>query len=281
MLGAAIIHPDVRAVSPLRPEPMVQHDGTEKNAGERQAAKRFLTTLRQAPPHLQCSVTDDSVRAKAPHIETLHDYGCHDILGVKEGEPASRFTQGQAAAAAGRSTSSERHDRAAGLVQRCRFVNDMPLQGSRTDVRVHVIASWEMSQDQGQPCSWVTDLRVRTRNVDKLMRGGRARWQIEHETCHTLKNQGDNFEHNDGHGEQNLSVGCAMLMRLALVVDQTQQRCCAVLRAVWAKVGRKRRLWERMSALCYDSRLDAMRELLEALSVGFAKSHPMIRPESS
>jgi hypothetical protein len=42
MLGAAIIHPDCRAVMPLRPEPIVKHDGTRKNAGERHAAKRCI-----------------------------------------------------------------------------------------------------------------------------------------------------------------------------------------------------------------------------------------------
>ena len=157
----------------------------------------------------------------------------------------------------------------------------MPLNGSRTDVRVNVIEYWEMSQDQVQHFSWVTDLRVSKRNVYTLMRGGRARWKIEHETCNTLKNQGDNFEHNDGHGEKHLSVVFAMLMMLAFLVDQTQQLCCALFRAVWTKLGSKRLLWERMRALFDDYRLDAMRELLEALYVGFEKSHPMILTDSS
>jgi hypothetical protein len=86
----------------------------------------------------------------------------------------------------------------------------------------------------------VTDLRVSTRNVYTLMRGGRARWKIENETFNTLKNQGYHFEHNYGHGEQNLSVVFAMLMMLAFLVDQTQQLCCALFRAVWAKFGSKR-----------------------------------------
>jgi hypothetical protein len=110
--------------------------------------------------------------------------------------------------------------------------------------------------------------------------GGRARWKIENETFNTLKNQGDNFEHNYGHGKKNLSVVFALLL-LAFVVDQTQQLCCALFRAVWAKLGSKRRLWERMRALFYDDRLDAMRELLAALYVGFDKSHPMILTDSS
>jgi hypothetical protein len=41
MLGAALIHPDKREVIPLMPEPIVKQDGTEKNDGERNAAKRF------------------------------------------------------------------------------------------------------------------------------------------------------------------------------------------------------------------------------------------------
>ena len=113
------------------------------------------------------------------------------------------------------------------------------------------------------------------------MRGGRARWKIAHETCNTLKNQGDNFEHNDGHGEQNLSVVFATLMMLAFLVDQTQQLCCALFRAVWAKLGSKRLVWERMRALFYGYRLTSMRELLEALLYGYERHRPLVIMETS
>jgi len=281
MLGAAIIHPDFREVIPLMPEPIVKQDGTQKNDCERNAAKRFISKLRQDHPHLPFIITEDALSSNAPHIETLHDYGCHYILGVKEGDHTYLFTQVQAAEEAGHVTYYERHDRAAEVVHEFRFVNDMPLNGSRGDVRVNFIEYWERGPEQVQHFSWVTDLRVSKRNVYKLMRGGRARWKIENETFNTLKNQGYHFEHNYGHGEQNLSVVFAMLMMLAFLVDQTQQLCCALFRAVWAKFGSKRLLWERMRALFYDYCLHSMRELLEALYVGFAKSHPMILTDSS
>jgi hypothetical protein len=73
LLGAAIIHPDVRAVMPLRPEPIGKQDGTDQNDSERHAAKRFIVKLRQDPPHLKCLVTADSLRANAPHIATLQN----------------------------------------------------------------------------------------------------------------------------------------------------------------------------------------------------------------
>jgi len=68
MLGAAIIHPDRREVIPFMPEPIVKQDGTTKNDCERNAAKRFLVTLRQDHPHLNFIVTEDSLSANAPHI---------------------------------------------------------------------------------------------------------------------------------------------------------------------------------------------------------------------
>src|SRR5436305_8199215 len=252
MLGAAIIHPDQRAVIPLMPEPIVNRDGTSKNDCERNAAKRFVAKLRQDHPHLKFIVTEDSLSSNAPHIATLQDYDLHYILGVKEGDHASLFQQVQAAEHAGRVTWYERHDRAAGLVHRFRFVNDMPLNAARTDVRVHCIEYWEVGDDKVQHFSWVTDLRVSKRNVYHLMRGGRARWKIENETFNTLKNQDYHFEHNDGHGLKNLSVVFAMVMMLAFLVDQTQQLCCALFQAVWTKLGSKRLLWERMRALFYD-----------------------------
>src|SRR5712691_12021548 len=83
MLGAAIIHPDVRAVIPLMPEPIGKYDGTDKNDCERNAAKRFIIKLRQDHPHLKFIVTEDSLSANAPHIETLHNHALHSLLGVK------------------------------------------------------------------------------------------------------------------------------------------------------------------------------------------------------
>src|SRR2546422_2203203 len=268
MLGAAIIHPDMREVIPLMPEPIVQQDGTDKNDCERNAAKRFVAKLRQDHPHLKFIVTEDGLSSNAPHIETLHDHDLHYILGVKEGDHPYLFQQVQVAEHAGHVTYYERHDRATGVVHRFRFVNDLPLNASHPDVEINFIEYWEIGAAKVQHFSWVTDLRVRKRNVYHLMRGGRARWKIENETFNTLKNQGYHFEHNYGHGEQHLSVVFAMLMMLAFLVDQTQQLCCALFQAVWAKLGSQRLLWERMRALFYTYALASMRPLFEALLYG-------------
>ena len=209
-----------------------------------------MAKRRQDHPHLQCIVTADRLSSTAPPIETLHADGLPSLLGVKEGEQASLCEQGQAAEHTGRVSHYERHDRAVGLVHRFRFVNALPLNASPPDLRINCIEYWERGATKVQHWSWVTDLRVRKRNVYPLMRGGRARWKIANETCKTLKKQGYNLEHHYGHGEQHLSVVLARLMMLAFLVDQAQQLCCALFQAVWAKLGSTRLLWERMRAVC-------------------------------
>jgi len=226
-------------------------------------------------------VTEDSLSSNAPHIQVLQDHNLHYILGVKEGDHASLFEHVAAAEQAGRVTYYDRDDSETGLRQRFRFVSDMPLNEAHVDLRVNFLECWEWDGDQGQHFSWVTDLRVNKGTVYQIMRGGRARWRIENETFNTLKNQGYHFEHNYGHGYQHLSVVFAVLMMLAFCVDQVQQLCCPLFQAVWAKLGSKRRLWERMRALFYDYALDSMWHLFEALLYGWKKTAPIFAVDSS
>jgi hypothetical protein len=281
MLGAALIHPDQRAVTPLMPEPILKHDGTDKNDCERNAAQRLIIKLRQDHPHLPLIVTEDSLSSNAPHIQLLHDHHLHYILGVKEGDHAYLSEHVAAAERAGRVTCYDRDDPATGLRHRFRFVSDVPLNASHADLRVTFLECWEWDKDTVQHLSWVTDLRVNKGTVYQLMRGGRARWRIENETCNTLKNQGYHFEHNVGHGYQHLSVVFAILMMLAFVVNQVQQLCCPLFQAVWAKLGTKSRLWEKRRALFYDYALESMRQLFEALLYGWQKAAPILVLDSS
>jgi Transposase DDE domain len=281
MLGAALIHPDRREVIPLMPEPIVKHDGTEKNDCERNAAKRLIVKLRQDHPHLKLIVTEDSLSSNAPHIQELQEHHVHYILGVKQGDHAALFEQVAAAEQAGRVTYYDRDAPETGRRHRFRFVSDVPLNASHADLQVNFLECWEWDGDQVQHFSWVTDLRVNKGTVYQIMRGGRARWRIENETFNTLKNQGYYFEHNYGHGYQHLSVVFAVLMMLAFCVDQVQQLCCPLFQAVWAKLGSKRRLWERMRALFYDYALDSMRHLFEALLYGWKKTAPIFAVDSS
>ena len=272
MLGAAIVHPDIREVIPLMPEPIIKQDGQQKNDCERNAAKRFLEKLRIDHPHLKLIVIEDGLSSNAPHIRDILRHNMHFISGAKEGDHAFLFERVLQAEKDGRVTIWEHMDKV-GVRHRFRFVNEVPLNESNQDLLVNFLEYWEIHPDgRQQHFSWVTDFRLREGNVRVIMRGGRARWKIENETFNTLKNQGYQFEHNFGHGKQNLSVVLAMLMMLAFLIDQTQQLCCPVFRAAWGKMTSKRMLWERIRSFIFEHIVSSMSEVLAALAYGYTRS---------
>jgi hypothetical protein len=72
-----------------------------------------------------------------------------------------------------------------------------------------------------------------------------------------------------------------MRMRLAFFVEQVQQLCCPLFHAVWAKLGSKRRRWEKRRALFYDDALESMRQRFEARLYGVKKSAPIVASDTS
>lgn len=267
MLGAAIVHPDHSEVIPLAPEPIIKQDGEKKNDCERNAAKRFLAKLREDHPHLPFIITEDALSSNAPHIRELKKHNMHFILGVKEGDHAFLFDSVRLAAQEGRVSTVEITE--GGIVHCFRFLNQVPLNASNSDLLVNFVEYWEISDKKTQHFSWVTDFTVNEWNVYHIMRGGRARWKIENETFNTLKNQGYQFEHNFGHGKHHLSVVFAMLMMLAFLVDQAQQLACQLFQAVLQKEGSRKRLWEHMRALFYTLEFDCMEDIWRALLYGY------------
>jgi len=267
MLAGAIVHPDMATVIPLVPEPIIKQDGETKNDCERNAAKRFMAQLRADHPDEPFIITEDALSANAPHIRGLKKYNLHFILGMKPGDHIFLFEQVEQAHQAGQTTEYEvtRQD----VIHRFRFINQVPLNASNQDVLVNFIEYWEIKGDKVQHFCWITDLTVTKINVFDLMRGGRARWKIENETFNTLKNQGYNFEHNYGHGQQNLSVNFALLMMLAFLVDQVQQLAFPLFQAVLKKERSRKRLWQHMRALFYTLEFASLEDIFRALLYGY------------
>jgi len=158
-----------------------------------------------------------------------------------------------------------------------RFAHDLPLNKSNADLLVNFLQYTEYASDGSirKRFSWVTDLTITRDNARHLVRGGRARWKIENETFNTLKNQNYHFEHNFGHGEQNLSVIFAMLMMLAFLVDQTQELCCPVFQAVHKKLVSRRSLWDHLRSHFRHCRCESMQQLHEAILYDLAKEMPI------
>jgi Transposase DDE domain len=243
-LAAVIVHPDQEEVFTLDFEPILNADGAKKNDCERNAAKRLCQDLRERYPDLKPILVEDALYANAPHIRQITGYGWLFVLNVKPDSHESLEKQ-----FAGRRASEQvkelRITDPQGIKHYFAWTNDLCLCESATDVKVNYLL-YEQTDKRGKVTrwTWITNIPLNAQSVKAVMRAGRARWKIENETFNTLKNQGYNFEHNYGHGKQNLATILALVMFLAFTVDQMIQRCWRLFRQVRGGLRTKAKLWE-------------------------------------
>jgi hypothetical protein len=277
LLAAVLVHPDFPEVIPLAPEPIQRLDGRDKNDCERNAARRWLRQFRKDHPHLPIIVTEDALSSNAPHIRDLLDHHIHFILGVKEADHQHLFEQYRRRLETGQVEAVHEDDASSGANRSWTFVNGVSLNESNREVIVNLLVSVEVDAGgEVHSWAWVTDLTLAADNVRQVARGGRTRWRIENETFNTLKNQGYHFEHNYGHGAKHLAMVFALLMMLAFLIDQVQQRCNPLFQKAWQKEGAKCALWEAVRHLFASFEVASMAEIYRGIAFGYQR--PTLRP---
>jgi hypothetical protein len=242
-LAAVIVHPDEKEVFPIEIEPIIKQDGEQKNDCERNAAKRLCKKLKTSYPKLPILLIEDALYSNAPHLTEILENGWKYILNVKPDSHKSLFKQFEERRQAGEIKELRKTDEN-GNEQYFGWAKELFLNESAKEIKVNYLW-YEETNSKGEVTrwTWITNLELNEMTVEKVMKGGRARWKIENETFNTLKNQGYNFGHNYGHGENNLSTVLAMLMFMAFLIDQTQQRYCEVFKQVWHGLKSKAKLW--------------------------------------
>ncbi len=221
ILQSVIVHPDMRPVLPLAPEPINNRDGTKKQDCERNAAKRLIPKIRATYPKLNIIVTADGLYSNQPFIDELKTADMSFILVAKPADHKLLFEWVTELIQLADGGSLELADEK-GRRHRYQWVNQVPLNGTK-DADLVNFFQYQLVAKSGKVTyknSWVTDIEIDENNVLTLVRGGRARWKIENETFNTLKNQGYHIEHNFGHGQQNLSMIFFVLNLLAFYVHQ-------------------------------------------------------------
>ena len=135
-LGAAIVHPDMKEVFPLAPEPIRNADGTTKNDCERNAAKRLLDDLRREHPHMKAVIVEDGLASNGPHINLLEEKDFRFILGAKPGDHDLLFSWFEASET---KETWERRDRKTGTVHRFEWDHGLPLNDANFDLKVNML----------------------------------------------------------------------------------------------------------------------------------------------
>ena len=277
MLGAVIVHPDFPEVIPLAPEPIQRCDGQKKNDCERNAGERWLGHFREDHTRLSIIVLEDGLGSNAPHIQDLIAANCHFILVAKPGDHGHLLEQLVARCEAGEVETCDRLDAQTQSQHHYTFTNGLGLNKANPKVLVNVLQYVQTDADgTSHEWTWVTDLKLTAKNVAEVARGARARWRIENETFNTLKNHNYHFEHNYGHGKKNLSTVFALLMMMAFLIDQVQQKSNSLFRMAWEKKGPKCALWESVRNLFAEFEVGSMREIYEAIAFGHER--PPLKP---
>ena len=282
MLGGCIVHPSMKTVIPLCPEPIRRQDGHDKNDSERGALKRFLVQLRSDHPKLPLILTADALHTNGPTIRELLAADIDYILAVKPGSHEKLFQAvkqwDDSQSMSYFTANEEMGDKIKkSRLHQFRFMNRVLLNHADVNLSTNFFEYWETTQwvnpkgeltETKRHFSWVTNFEITNDNIMTLMQGGRARWKIENETFNTLKNQGYELEHNFGHGNNHLSTNFAYLMFLAFLYDQIQQIGCKKFQTVLRVCkGRITYVWNRIreifkSSYFYDRIFDSWDELL-------------------
>ena len=112
-----------------------------------------------------------------------------------------------------------------------RYMNEIPMKDGPEASRVNW-AELTITDEAGKiifHIAFITDHRINEETVADLIEAGRCRWKIENEDFNTLKTKGYHFEHNFGHGKQNLSQTLLSLNVIAFlfhtVLELLDERC--------------------------------------------------------
>jgi len=286
MMGAAIAHPDHKEVIPICPEPIMNEDGSTKNDCERNASERLLRDFRREHPHLPIIVAEDGLASNGPHLKLLVELQMSFITVVKPNGNKSLFDWVNTYDWDFKNRDNWDQNQGvhvfedeSGSTHKFRFVNGAPLNDSHPDFKVNFL-EYSVFDSEGKQLyynTWITDFQITTMNCYQIARGGRARWKIENETFNTLKNQGYHFEHNYGHGYNNLSTVFAMLMMLVFLIDQAEQICCGLFQGALKRLdSMKSRLWRHIKQLFETHIIPSWETLYRALIDKSSRNIPIL-----
>lgn len=255
VLLAVVGAPEQAAVICLEPEFITPQDGQAKQDCEQQAIKRWITrnATRFAPGSV--TILTDDLHCHYPLCTLLVQQHMHFILTCKEASHPALYEEVQLLGqVAGAITTREVEKRRGGRRERWvyRWVEQVPLRGDLDTLMVNwceLTIRDGASDAQLYHGAWATDHPLTAETVPEIVAAGRSRWKVENEGLNVLKNQGYHFEHNYGHGQQQLSSVLLTLLLLAFLCHTVQDLACPTYQAVRRELGTRRTFFDDLRAL--------------------------------
>ena len=252
---AVLSAPGQSQVLSLDPEFITPQDGYEKQDCEQQAIKRWAK--RNAPRFAPWRVTilADDLHCHQPLCEQLLEQQMHFILTCKPESHPTLYEElalleqvaGAISTRIVRRWNGRYHERWV-----YRWAEQLPLRGDAKTLLVSWCELTLYNETRGQPlyhCAWATDHALDAERVVEVVANGRSRWKVENEGFNVLKNHGYSFEHNYGHGQQQLSMVLLSFLLLAFLFHSVLDLTCPMYQAVRRELGARRTFFNDLRAL--------------------------------
>jgi hypothetical protein len=255
VLAAALVSPGNKHVIALEPEFITPQDGHKKQDCEQQAIKRWVKrNARRFVPGQMTILTDD-LRSHQPLCELLVEHKLHFIMTCR---PESHQVLYQEVELLGRVEDAiqtmtirrgngryhERWD--------YRWVEQVPVRAGAKALRVNWCEITIVREDTGKQTyhnAWITSHKLTQETAPEVVAAGSAHWKVENENFNVLKNQGYNFEHNYGHGEEHLSSVLLTLLLLACLFHTVLHLSCQQYQAIRQALSVRRTFFNDLRAL--------------------------------
>jgi hypothetical protein len=249
------VKPGQAQVLPLPPEFIVPQDGHEKQDCERNAAKRWLEQYHGRFGAHSVTYLGDDLYANQPLCQLLAETYQQFFIFVCKPESHEGLYQWLdfLEKTTSLETVTQRHwNGKRGELWRYRFAAQVPLRNGDDALLVswfELVITDEKTGATLYQNSFVTNHPVTTANVPDLTQVGRARWKIENENNNTLKTKGYHFEHNFGHGSQDLANVLATLNLLAFLMHTVQELLTPAYQRLRQALGARKTFFNDLRAL--------------------------------
>lgn len=272
-----LVKPEQAQVLSLPPEFIVPQDGHEKQDCERNAAKRWLE---QHHGHFSAhSVTylGDDLYANQPLCRQIAETYRQFFIFVCKPESHEGLYQWLdflEKTATLETLRQRQWNGKRGELWQYRFAPQVPLRNGRDALLVNWFELMITDEKTGEILyqnSFVTNHPVTVTNLAELAQVGRARWKIENENNNTLKTKGYHFEHNFGHGSQDLANVLATLNLLAFLLHTVQELLTPAYQRLRQALGTRKTFFNDLRALTrymiFDSWDDLFRFMEDGLEI--------------
>jgi len=270
-----LIKPGESRIIPLMPEFVTPQDGHEKQDCELNASKRWLARWGNEFAPLSVTALGDDLYCHEPFCRDVLKSGFNFIFVCKP-ESHKEVYDWLAYLERGNAVESRVIKRWTGKrheIDTYRYASTLPLRDSADALNINwcELTTTTVTGKILYHNAFATSHKVHGSNVVMVVEAGRARWEIENENNNTLKTKGYHFEHNYGHGKQNLSTLLATLIILALLLHTTLEWIDKKYQLLRQVVPSRQRLFNDMRALTTYFCFDSWPYLIDFMLKGWAK----------